>query len=168
MKFWDSSAVIPLLVTESMSASIQRLFEDDPVIVACWATEIECTSAIARRQRTGHIREEVVAEGFNRLNALREGWHEVEPGEEIRESAKRLLRVHDLRTADALQLAAAFYVAEARRRLWNLCAWTNVSSMLPAARVSPSRSSPGEIRRNCSLSLISHSRYPSNAEERHE
>jgi predicted nucleic acid-binding protein len=114
MKFWDSSAVIPLLVTESMSASIQRLFEDDPVIVACWATEIECTSAIARRQRTGHIREEVVAEGFNRLNALREGWHEVEPGEEIRESAKRLLRVHDLRTADALQLAAAFYVAEAR------------------------------------------------------
>ena len=28
--------------------------------------------------------------------------------------AKRLLRVHDLRTADALQLAAAVYVAEAR------------------------------------------------------
>ena len=28
--------------------------------------------------------------------------------------AKRLLQVHDLRTADALQLAAAFYVAEAR------------------------------------------------------
>ena len=40
--------------------------------------------------------------------------HEVEPGEELRESAKRLLRVHDLRTADALQLAAAVYVAEAR------------------------------------------------------
>jgi hypothetical protein len=30
------------------------------------------------------------------------------------ESAKRLLRVHDLRTADALQLAAAVFVAEAR------------------------------------------------------
>jgi hypothetical protein len=48
------------------------------------------------------------------LNALRAGWHEVEPGEEVRESAKRLLRVHDLRSEDALQLAAAVFVAEAR------------------------------------------------------
>jgi predicted nucleic acid-binding protein len=114
MKFWDSSAVIPLLVPEVMSASIQKLFEKDPVIVAWWATEIECTSAIARRQRQGQLREELVAEASARLSALRAGWHEVEPSEEIRESAKRLLRVHDLRTADALQLAAAFFVSEAR------------------------------------------------------
>ena len=45
---------------------------------------------------------------------MRAAWHEVEPSEQARESAKRLLRVHDLRTADALQLAAAFFVAEAR------------------------------------------------------
>ena len=114
MKFWDSSAVVPLLVPEVMSGSVQRLYEDDPVMAAWWATEIECTSAIARRQRLGHLSEDVAAEGFVRLKALREGWHEVEPGEELRESAKRLLRVHDLRTADALQLAAAVYVAEAR------------------------------------------------------
>ena len=114
MKFWDSSAVIPLLVPEVMSGSIQELFESDPVIVAWWATEIECTSAIARRQRIGQLREEVAIEAFGRLSALRAGWHEVEPTEEVRESAKRLLRVHDLRTADALQLAAAFFVAEAR------------------------------------------------------
>ena len=114
MKFWDSSAVVPLLVPEVMSVSVQRLYEDDPVVAAWWATEIECTSAIARRQRRGRLPEDVAAEGFARLKALREGWHEVEPGEELRESAKRLLRVHDLRTADALQLAAAVYVAEAR------------------------------------------------------
>ncbi|HYR87604.1 MAG TPA: type II toxin-antitoxin system VapC family toxin [Terriglobia bacterium] len=114
MKFWDSSAVIPLLVPEVMSGSIQKLFQRDPVIVAWWATELECTSAIARRQRGGHLREDLAAEAFNRLSALRAGWHEVEPSEEIRESARRLLRVHDLRTADALQLAAAFFVAEAR------------------------------------------------------
>jgi predicted nucleic acid-binding protein len=114
VKFWDSSAVIPLLVPEVMSVSVQELYEDDPVMAAWWATEIECTSAIARRQRLGHLPENVAAEAFVRLKALREGWHEVEPGEELRESAKRLLRVHDLRTADALQLAAAVYVAEAR------------------------------------------------------
>jgi uncharacterized protein len=114
VKFWDSSAVIPLLVPDAMSGSVQRLYEDDPVMAAWWATEIECTSAIARRQRLGQLPEDVAAEAFVRLKALREGWHEVEPGEELRESAKRLLRVHDLRTADALQLAAAVYVAEAR------------------------------------------------------
>jgi hypothetical protein len=48
VKFWDSSAVVPLLVPEVMSGSMQRLYEDDPVMVAWWATEIECTSAIAR------------------------------------------------------------------------------------------------------------------------
>jgi uncharacterized protein len=32
----------------------------------------------------------------------------------VRESAKRFLRVHDLRAADALQIAAAFFVAETR------------------------------------------------------
>jgi predicted nucleic acid-binding protein len=114
VKFWDSSAVIPLLVPEATSGSVQRLYADDPVMAAWWATEIECTSAIARRQRLGQLPEDVAAEAFVRLKALREGWHEVEPGEELRESAKRLLRVHDLRTADALQLAAAVYVAEAR------------------------------------------------------
>ena len=97
-----------------MSGSIQKLFDGDPVIVAWWATEIECTSAIARRQRQRQLAEELASEAFRRLSALRAGWHEVEPSEEIRESAKRLLRVHDLRTADALQLSAAFFVAEAR------------------------------------------------------
>jgi predicted nucleic acid-binding protein len=114
VKFWDSSAVVPLLVPEAASAPLQELYGADPVIIAWWGTEIECVSAVARRQRLGQLREDVVSQAFIRLGALRASWHEVEPGEEVRESAKRLLRVHDLRTADALQLAAAFFVAEAR------------------------------------------------------
>ena len=114
MRFWDSSALVPLLVPEAMSRSLQGLYRTDPVMVVWWATEIECTSAIARRQRLGQLREAIVIEAFVRLSALRAGWHEVEPGEDVREAAKRLVRVHDLRTADALQLAAALFVAEAR------------------------------------------------------
>jgi len=114
MKFWDSSAVVPLLVSEPTTRAMQALYDGDPVVFAWWATEIECTSALARRHRQSELREDVVAEAFMRLGRLRASWHEVEPGDEVRESAKRLLRVHDLRTADALQLAAAFFVAEAR------------------------------------------------------
>jgi predicted nucleic acid-binding protein len=114
VKFWDSSAVVPLLVPEATSQAVQELYDGDSIIVAWWSTEIECTSAVARRQRLGRLRDNVVAEAAVRLGALRAAWHEVEPGEEVREAAKRLLRVHDLRTGAALQLAAAFFVAEAR------------------------------------------------------
>ncbi len=37
---------------------------------------------------------------------------EIDPSDEIRETAARFLRVHPLRAADALQLAAAFAAAE--------------------------------------------------------
>jgi len=114
MKFWDSSAVLPLIVPETTSRALRELYDADPVMVAWWGTEIECTSALARRQRLGHLSDDVVADGFARLGILRLAWNEVEPSEEVRESAKRLLRVHDLHTADALQLATAFFVAEAR------------------------------------------------------
>ena len=41
-------------------------------------------------------------------------WQEVEAGDLVRETAIRLLRVHPLRAADSLQLAAAFVAAEGR------------------------------------------------------
>ena len=46
------------------------------------------------------------------LAELAADWHEVAPTREIRDIAKRLLRVHALRAADALQLAAALAMAE--------------------------------------------------------
>ena len=51
---------------------------------------------------------------FDRLSQLADGWHEIEPSEIVRENAVRFLRVHPLRAADALQLAAAFLAAERR------------------------------------------------------
>ena len=71
-------------------------------------------SAVARADRLGRLSAPGAVEGFRRLVALRKGWHEIEPGEEVREAAKRLLRVHDLRAADSLHLAAAFVAAESR------------------------------------------------------
>jgi hypothetical protein len=114
MRFWDSSAIVPLLVSEAMSQRMHELYEADSFMFAWWGTEVECASAIYRRRRAGGLRADAAHEAILRLTALRAGWHEVEPGEDVRESAKRFLRVHDLRAADALQLAAAFFAAEAR------------------------------------------------------
>ena len=51
---------------------------------------------------------------LQRLQQLSAGWHEIDPSDEIRVTAVRFLRVHPLRAADALQLAAAFAAAERR------------------------------------------------------
>lgn len=114
MRFWDSSAVVPLLVPELASERLRRLHALDPVLLTWWSAEVECVSAIARAERAGRLSATAVGDGLRRLLALRRGWHEIEPGEEVREAAKRLLRVHDLRAADALHLAAAFVAAEGR------------------------------------------------------
>jgi uncharacterized protein len=79
-----------------------------------WATEVQCASAVARLEREGALRERDASEAFETLRRLAEGWHEVDASDGVREAAVRFLRVHPLRAADALQLAAAFIAAERR------------------------------------------------------
>jgi predicted nucleic acid-binding protein len=107
LRFWDGSAVVPLLVDEPTTAAVQGALEDDATMLVWWATELECVSAIARLERQGDLASEGTGVALQRLEALAGGWHEVQPVESVRRAAKRALRVHSLRTADALQLAAA-------------------------------------------------------------
>ena len=114
MRFWDASAIVPLLMTEVATKALQRHAGTDPAMLVWWASEVECASAIARLERDGALDAAAVNEAFDRLKRLGEGWHEVEPSDAVREAAVRFLRVHPLRAADALQLAAAFVAAERR------------------------------------------------------
>ena len=114
MKFWDASAIVPLLMREPTTKTVQGRLEKDPTMIVWWATEVECASAIARLERDGAVDESVVTQAFDRLKQLTSGWHEVDPSDAIREAAVRFLRVHPLRAADAVQLAAAFIAAERR------------------------------------------------------
>ncbi len=75
---------------------------------------MECASALARLEREGALAAKGAELAFQRLKLLADSWHEIEPSEVVRESAVRFLRVHPLRAADALQLAAAFVAAERR------------------------------------------------------
>jgi len=114
LRFWDSSALVPMLAEEPKTEPARALYLGDQEIVVWWATPVECASAIARLERDGALSAALAVDSFRRLDALSPGWIEVEPGEEVRETARRLLRVHALRAADALQLAAAFVAAERR------------------------------------------------------
>ena len=116
MNFWDSSAIVPLLIAESATAQMQALARQDPDMLVWWASEVECASALARLERAGALSPEGIERALRRLTDLAQGWHEIEPNEVVREAATRFLRVHPLRAAAAMQLAAAFAAAEGRPR----------------------------------------------------
>lgn len=112
MRFWDSSAILPLLVTEATTPVLTEAFREDPVMLVWWGTEVECASALARVERDADANLSAITASFARLDALRSAWHEVDAVEVVRITARRLLRTHVLRAADALQLAAAFAASE--------------------------------------------------------
>lgn len=114
MKFWDASALVPLLVGEPATARVQALARRDPDMLVWWGSQVECASALARLEREAALDATQAASAFQLLAQLAAAWHEIEPSELVRESAVRFLRVHPLRAADALQLAAAFVAAERR------------------------------------------------------
>jgi predicted nucleic acid-binding protein len=115
MKFWDSSAIIPLLVMEPMTRIVSEILAEDRHMHVWWATEVECVSALARRERENTIPSTSIEKVLDRLALLREDWNEIAAGSVVRSTAKRLLRVHALRAADALQLAAASVLADGDR-----------------------------------------------------
>lgn len=107
MRFWDTSAIIPLVVDEEATTSVRALLSADPSMAAWWATPVESASALARLRREELITAGEEEQSLSLLAALRASWTEVLPSNEVRDRAVRLVRVHSLRAADALQLAAA-------------------------------------------------------------
>lgn len=114
MKFWDASAIVPLLVGQPTTERMHEMAVADPEMVVWWGSGVECASALARLERAAELDAAGAAQAYRRLQRLADGWQEIEPSEILRETALRFLRVHPLRAADALQLAAAFVAAEHR------------------------------------------------------
>ena len=107
MNFWDSSALVPLLVAEVSSDLRRKQYDADPWAVVWFGTLAEIESSLVRRPRDGQLPTDVERAARKRLHEMTKQWTEVTPTTEVRARAIRLLRVHPLRAADAFQLAAA-------------------------------------------------------------
>ena len=84
----------------------------DNGLIVWWGTPVECASAIVRAERDARIDADGTSDALAALRLLRSGWSEIDATARLRDIAERLTRVHPLRTADALQLAAATVAAE--------------------------------------------------------
>lgn len=114
MRYWDSSALVPLILQQESSAKVRQWLKEDPVILVWWHTEIECASALARIERQSKDAVSTINKSWTKLHQLASLWQVIQPIASIKEQSIRLLRVHDLRAADAAQLAAAIVASEYR------------------------------------------------------
>ena len=87
MRFWDTSAVIPLLANEPSRERLLEQLEQDPQVLIGWGTTVEVACALVRQ--------------------LADSWHEIVPSDAVRRTAERLLRMHALRAADSLACRCA-------------------------------------------------------------
>ena len=112
MNFWDTSALVALGIEEVHHRRAQRILEADDRIAVWWGATAEYVSALSRRERDGTLTTDEVSAHLTRLHTLSQVWYEVQPTHRTKLLAQRLLRVHPLRAADSLHLAAALAVAE--------------------------------------------------------
>ena len=116
MKFWDSSAIVPLICREKASASMRRLYALDMDLLVWGFTRTEVLSALYKHARDGSLSRKGFAEAKVKLVCLQADWTEIVDYEGVRERAERLLGIHVLSAADALQLAAALVSVEEKTR----------------------------------------------------
>lgn len=110
MRYWDASALVPLVIAESLSDPLRSLARDGGIVTWC-LSPVEISSAIERRAREGALSAPDRQTALAILGELSGVWTEITAVARVRERACRLLAVHSLRVADALQLGAALVAA---------------------------------------------------------
>jgi predicted nucleic acid-binding protein len=116
MKFWDSSALVPLIVEEARSIACRALYRGSPAIVVWTFTRTEILSALHRKERAHELAARDMKVACRRLDLLTSKWREVDASMLVRDRAERLLALHPLHVADSLQLAAALIATDDRPR----------------------------------------------------
>lgn len=112
MRFWDSSAIVPLMIVEPGSARVRNWFDSDSEIIVWTLTRVELLSAIARLRREDSRSATILTVARRNIMRAWDGWSEITNVELVRRHAERLVESYPLRAADALQLGAALIAAE--------------------------------------------------------
>ena len=112
MRYWDASALVPLCVSETGTATVRRLARGG--IVTWSLSAVEIASAIERRTREGQLKDAERAAARTALSELAAAWTEISAPGPVRERAMRLVATHALRAADAMQLGAALVAVSDR------------------------------------------------------
>jgi uncharacterized protein len=102
------------VVRAPSSDKVEPLLERDPEVALWWGAPIECASALMNARRRDRISLADFQKAQALIDHLRARAVEVQPTEAVRARALRILSVHALRAATALELAAALIWCQER------------------------------------------------------
>jgi uncharacterized protein len=112
VRFWDASAVVPLILEEANTSVVSGWLRDDPEMLLWGLTRVEIVSAVERRGREGLLSLETRSAALRRIDRIANAAHEITDLLAVRTKSIALLGRHALRASDAAQLGAALVVAD--------------------------------------------------------
>jgi predicted nucleic acid-binding protein len=118
VRFWDSSALVPLLVVERGTSVAARWLREDPRVVVWTLARVELLSALARRRRIDASYAPAIAAARRDVFEMWEHWSEITAVDVVRRRAERLVESHPIKAGDALQLGAALVAVEQNPELY--------------------------------------------------
>ncbi len=105
--YFDTSAIVPLLVLEPASENSRRLWDLGDAVLSTRLAFVETAAALAQAARLGRLSGSAHREAVARLDELWEEVNVLELDRHLMERAAELARVHALRGYDAVHAAAA-------------------------------------------------------------
>ena len=112
MKFWDTSALLPLFVDEPATESCAALLSSDPSVIVWEGTSVELLSALSRYRRHSSGFDDLWPSVRHEILQRWVSWSRVADLAKASLRAQRLVNVHPLKAGDAFQLAAALVACE--------------------------------------------------------
>lgn len=111
LAYFDTSAVVPLIIAEPTTGRCRRLWAEADTIVTCSLTYVEAHAAFAQAMRSGRL---TTAEHRVAIRDFEARWNDmvrVAPNDALIRAAARLCATQTLRGYDAIHAATASAVA---------------------------------------------------------
>jgi len=112
MRFWDSSALIPLMIAEAESAHMRQLLMEDGSIATASITPLEIASVLWRRRHAGMLDVAAHHDADVTFAEVSARWTEVTHTPRVVQAAIDLVTRQPLRSLDALHLASAIVMTD--------------------------------------------------------
>ncbi|MGD9705167.1 MAG: type II toxin-antitoxin system VapC family toxin [Acidimicrobiia bacterium] len=110
--YFDTSAVIPLIVAEPSSSTCNRVWNDASRVVSVRLLYPEARAALAKAQRMGRLTGPQLVAAVAELESIITEVDHIEVTAELAHAAGELAHRHGLRGYDAVHLAAAAAAAD--------------------------------------------------------
>lgn len=110
--YFDTSALVPLLIEETSSIECRRIWNESSIAVSSRVVYPEARAALAKARRTGRATARQIQAAVQRLDTIVDEISQLDFTPGLARVAGAIADEHDLRAYDAVHLASAAAVTD--------------------------------------------------------